>query len=304
MHPSCPGTRHTTPRSLTHPVVTKQTPERGGSPVAGLGPLAQDEPMPTSEDVLAGWSPAPFTAAGVTHDVYIRGEGPGVVLLPEMPGMTPRVMGLANHLVGEGFTVAVPSLFGEPGRDVSAGYALRTISKACTTRELAAFARGAERPIAEYVRALARHLHGAGRWPGRRRHRDVLQRRLRASGRGRARRPRAGGQPAVRAVPAGRGPRRDLGMSEREQTAIAERVRTEGLCLIGLRFSRGRDVTGGSGSPNWRRRSVRAGGRTRLHARLRPSIAHGIAAARTRPNGTAPIRRSRPSSNGRCHGAR
>jgi len=31
--------------------------------------------------------------------------------------------------------------------------------------------------------------------------------------------------------------KRDLGMSDREQAAIAERVRTEGLCLVGLRFS-------------------------------------------------------------------
>jgi hypothetical protein len=34
-------------------------------------------------------------------------------------------MGLANHLVDAGVTVAVPSLFGEPGKPLSAGYALR-----------------------------------------------------------------------------------------------------------------------------------------------------------------------------------
>ena len=33
--------------------------------------------MPTPEDPLAGWSPAPFTAAGVTHEVFTRGTGPG-----------------------------------------------------------------------------------------------------------------------------------------------------------------------------------------------------------------------------------
>src|SRR4051812_3509947 len=73
--------------------------------------------------------------------------------------MTPAVIGLGTHLVGEGFSVAVPSLFGEPGKDLSAGYALRTFAKACITREFAAFARRADRPIAEYTRALARHLH-------------------------------------------------------------------------------------------------------------------------------------------------
>ena len=38
------------------------------------------------DNLLAGWRSAPFTAAGVTHDVFSRGSGPGVVLLPETPG--------------------------------------------------------------------------------------------------------------------------------------------------------------------------------------------------------------------------
>ena len=83
-----------------------------------------------SENLLAGWVAEPFSAAGLTHDVYTRGAGPGVVLLPEIPGMTPAVMALADHLVEAGFTVAVPSLFGEPGRGFSAGYVLRTLGKA------------------------------------------------------------------------------------------------------------------------------------------------------------------------------
>ena len=193
-------------------------------------------PSPAA-DLLAGWSSAPFTAAGVTHDVFTRGSGPGVVLLPEIPGMTPQVMGLANHLVDAGFTVAVPSLFGEPGRALSAGYALRTIAKACITKEFAAFARGADRPIAEYVRALARQLHGRAGGPGV----GVIgmcfsggfalaaavEPAVLAS---------VGSQPAV-PFPMGKARKRDLGMSGREQAVIAERVRTEGLCLVGLRFS-------------------------------------------------------------------
>lgn len=194
--------------------------------------------MPTpAADVLDGWAAAPFTAAGVTHDVYTRGSGPGVVLLPEIPGLTPQVMGLANHLVDAGFTVAVPSLFGEPGRPLSGGYALRTIAKACITREFAAFARNAERPIAEYVRALARHLHGqvGGRGVG------VIGMCFSggfalASAVEPAVLAPVGSQPSV-PFPVSGGHKRDLGMSEREQAVIAERVRSEGLCLVGLRFS-------------------------------------------------------------------
>jgi dienelactone hydrolase len=197
--------------------------------------------MPQSADVLAGWSPAPFTAAGVAHDVYTRdpdgGHGPGVVLLPEIPGMTPAVMGLANHLVGEGFSVAVPSLFGTPGQEVSAGYLLRTFPKACITREFAALARNADRPVAEYTRALARHLHervggrGVGVigmcFSGGFALASAVEPVVLAS---------VASQPSL-PLPLGAARKRDIGMSDRERDIIAERVRSEGLCMVGLRFS-------------------------------------------------------------------
>ena len=71
--------------------------------------------MTAPEADLTGWTVAPFTAAGYTYDVYRRGEGPGVVLIPEMPGLHPGVLALGNHLVDNGFTVASPSLYGTPG---------------------------------------------------------------------------------------------------------------------------------------------------------------------------------------------
>ena len=193
-------------------------------------------PSPAA-DPLIGWTSAPFTAAGVTHDVYTRGTGPGVVLLPEIPGLTPQVMGLANHLVDAGFTVAVPSLFGEPGREISAGYVLRTIGKACITREFAAFARNADRPIAEYVRALARHLHGqaGGKgvgvvgmcFTGGFALASAVEPAVLAA---------VGSQPSV-PFPISGAHKRDLGMSEREQDVVAERVLAKDVCLVGLRFS-------------------------------------------------------------------
>ena len=194
--------------------------------------------MPTPDaDLLAEWSPVPFSAAGITHEVFTRGSGPGVVLLPELPGVTPAVIGLADHLVGEGFTVAVPSLFGEPGREFSPGYVVRTLAKACITREFAAFARRADRPIAEYVRALARWLHERAGGPGV----GVVGMCFTggfalASAVEPAVLAPVGSQPSV-PFPVGTGRQQDLGMSEREQALIAERVRTEGLCLLGLRFT-------------------------------------------------------------------
>ncbi|MGZ4640640.1 MAG: dienelactone hydrolase family protein [Blastococcus sp.] len=214
---------------------------------------------PETANPLAGWECAPFTAAGVTHDVYTRGTGSGVVLLPEIPGLTPAVMGLADHLVDAGFTVAVPSLYGQPGRDISAGYALRTIGKACITREFMAFARRADRPIAEYTRALARHLHAQAGGPGV----GVIGMCF-SGGFALA----AAVEPAVLApvasqpsVPFAIGASRshDLGMSERERAVVAERVKDEGLCLLGLRFSEDRmspgdrfTALGAAFGPGWR----------------------------------------------------
>ena len=115
--------------------------------------------MSAPEADLTGWSVAPFTGGGYTHDVYRKGEGPGVVLIPEIPGIHPGVLGLGNHLVDNGFTVAIPSLFGEPGRAKSPGYVVSTIARACVAKEFAAFATNKQRPVSVFLRALARDLN-------------------------------------------------------------------------------------------------------------------------------------------------
>jgi dienelactone hydrolase len=190
----------------------------------------------SSSSVLAGWASEPFTNAGITHDLYTRGSGPGVVLLPEIPGMTPQVMGLADHLVDAGFTVTVISLVGEPGRPVSAGYVGRTFASACITREFRAFAKRADRPVAEYVRAVARRVHDRVGGPGV----GVIGMCFSggfalASAVEPAVLAAVASQPSV-PLPLTGGRRRDLGMSDRERHAVATRVQGEGVCLVGLRF--------------------------------------------------------------------
>lgn len=189
---------------------------------------------------LTGWRSAPFTGAGITHDVYEKGAGPGVVLVPEIPGISPEVLGLADHLVEQGFAVAVPSLFGTPGRAMSAGYVTGVVARVCVSAEFRAFAAGARRPVADYLRALARDL--ASRTPG--------------PGVGVIGMCFTGGfalaaavdetvlapvlsQPSV-PFPLGAGRRRDPGVSEEELAQVAERTAGSGLCLLGLRFSNDR----------------------------------------------------------------
>jgi dienelactone hydrolase len=195
--------------------------------------MASTAPVAT----LEGWTKSPFTASGMTYDVYEKGSGPGVVLIPEIPGLTPEVLGLAQHLVQSGFTVAVPSPFGTPEREASMGYTLRTVTRVCVSAEFRAFALDANRPITDFLRAVAADL--ASRTPG--------------AGVGVIGMCFTGGfalataiegsvlasvlsQPAV-PFPTSRARRLDPGASKEEMDALAARTTNDGLCLLGLRFS-------------------------------------------------------------------
>lgn len=115
--------------------------------------------MSDSSDVLAGWERSTFTAAGLTRDVYRRGTGPGVVVVHEIPGITPKVTQFANEVVDRGFTVLMPSLVGEPGKAPTNGYALQSMAKVCISREFTNMALQRTSPVIGFLRALARNLH-------------------------------------------------------------------------------------------------------------------------------------------------
>ncbi len=115
---------------------------------------------------LPGWERSSFTAAGITHDVYRRGVGPGVVVVHEAPGITPAVARFADDLVVAGFTVVMPSLLGIPGRTVSGGYLARSSLTMCVAREFAAWVTHRTAPVVAWLRALARNLHTEVGGPG------------------------------------------------------------------------------------------------------------------------------------------
>ena len=62
------------------------------------------------------------TYGDFTYDVYRSGEGPAVVVIPEMPGLTPNVARFARMVRDRGLTVFVPSLFGTAGKPPSNRY--------------------------------------------------------------------------------------------------------------------------------------------------------------------------------------
>ncbi len=122
--------------------------------------------MSSTTDVLAGWEVGEFSAAGFTRPTYRRGQGPGVIVVHEVPGITPLVTKFANEVVDRGFTVIMPSLVGTPGRAPTNVYALRQMAKVCIAREFTALALNRTSPIIAWLRALARNLHQEVGGPG------------------------------------------------------------------------------------------------------------------------------------------
>ena len=193
--------------------------------------------MTAPEADLTGWLCEPFSAAGFTYDVYRKGAGPGVVLIPEMPGIHPGVLALGNHLVDNGFTVVIPSLYGTPGAPAVRAGALGVIARGCVAKEFAAFATNKDRPISHYLRALARDLNA--KTPGR--------------GVGVIGQCFSGGFALAAAVddsvlapvmsqpslpmPLTPRQRADSGVTDAELKIIEKRAADEGLCALGLRFS-------------------------------------------------------------------
>jgi dienelactone hydrolase len=117
-------------------------------------------------DVLAGWQRASFSAAGFTHDTYRRGNGPGVIIIHEIPGITPTVIEFADDVVARGFTVVMPDLVGAPGRSPTTPYIASSVVKVCISREITAWALDRTTPVTAWLRALARALHAEVGGPG------------------------------------------------------------------------------------------------------------------------------------------
>lgn len=117
-------------------------------------------------DVLTGWVESEFTSAGFTRPVFRRGTGPGVVLVHEIPGITPAVTRFANEVVDAGFTVLMPSLVGTPGKAVSGRYTAVSSFKVCIAHEFTTWATQQTSPIIVWLRALAGSLHDEVGGPG------------------------------------------------------------------------------------------------------------------------------------------
>ncbi|MHB1487543.1 MAG: dienelactone hydrolase family protein [Acidimicrobiales bacterium] len=187
-------------------------------------------------DPMSDFSRESFSADAKTRDVYRIGSGPAVVVISEIPGITPRVADFGRRVAGIGCTAVLPHLFGRPGREPSAGYIASSLAHACISREFSTLAAGRTSPVTVWLRALARHFHGECGGPGV----GVVGMCL------------TGGfalammvddvvvapvlsQPSL-PFPLGRARRRDLGISNADLARVKQRA-DEGVCVLGLRFT-------------------------------------------------------------------
>jgi len=117
-------------------------------------------------DALAGWTRGSHTHDGVTHPTFRKGSGPGVVVVHELPGITPKVVGFADEVVSAGFTVVLPELFGRTGAPGTVTQVLKVLPRVCVSNEFTKLATGETTPVAGWLRSLARALHADAGGPG------------------------------------------------------------------------------------------------------------------------------------------
>ena len=124
-------------------------------------------------DVLAAYERTMFAHDGADRTVYRRGSGPAVIVVAEMPGITPKVVEFADRVAAIGCTAVLPHLFGEPGRDPYVGgrlartaTMLRSVVPACVSREFTVLATGRSSPVVAWLRALAADEHARCGGPG------------------------------------------------------------------------------------------------------------------------------------------
>jgi dienelactone hydrolase len=118
------------------------------------------------EAALEGFTTESFEAAGTRRDLYRIGTGPAVIVISEMPGITPLVAQFGRRVAAAGCTAVLPHLFGQPGRPPTPAYVMQSLGPACISREFTAFALKKTSPITAWLRQLAAAEHERCGGPG------------------------------------------------------------------------------------------------------------------------------------------
>lgn len=100
-----------------------------------------------------------ITLLGATKQTYVSGDGPGVIVMAEMPGISPHVARFARWVRDAGFTVWLPSPFGTDGAVADAQTGAAVFRRACVSAEFRAFAANESSPVTRWLRSLAKLAH-------------------------------------------------------------------------------------------------------------------------------------------------
>jgi dienelactone hydrolase len=122
-----------------------------------------DRPLPPA---LEGFTRSQFTAEGKTRDIYKIGSGPAVIVIAEIPGITPKVAAFGRRVAENGCTAVLPHLFGEPAAEPTAANALKVAAHVCISKEFSTLARNKTSPVTSWLRALASAQHKECGGPG------------------------------------------------------------------------------------------------------------------------------------------
>ncbi len=112
-----------------------------------------------NDDPLDDFERRSITLQERSKTVYVSGLGPAVIVMAEMPGISPHVARFARWVREAGFTVYMPSLFGVDGAFPQAKEGLEVLKRACVSAEFNAFAANESSPVTQWLRALANLAH-------------------------------------------------------------------------------------------------------------------------------------------------
>lgn len=116
--------------------------------------------------LLDSWDRDKFTADNRTYPTWRKGTGPGVVIIHEIPGITPEVIRFSEDVVAAGFTVVLPQLFSYTEVPGTVANAMKTFAGLCVRQEFTKLATRQTAPLADWLRSLARDLHEELGGPG------------------------------------------------------------------------------------------------------------------------------------------
>lgn len=120
----------------------------------------------TEDDPLEDFVAREITLRDVAKTVYVAGAGPAVIVMTEMPGISPHVARFSRWVRDAGFTVYMPSLFGRDGAVPTVEEGTAIFRRTCLSAEFRAFAANESSPVTAWLRALAKLAHEECGGPG------------------------------------------------------------------------------------------------------------------------------------------